>query len=79
VAAELAAMLGREEAGELFEQAERIHEQIEAPAFLARTRAGWAHWLATRGETERAAALMEGARFAAAACGCPHLVRRAIS
>src|SRR2546430_13604873 len=40
VAAELAALLGRDDAGELFEHAERLHEQIEAPAFLARTRSG---------------------------------------
>jgi hypothetical protein len=79
VAAELAALLGRDEAGELFAQAEQIHERIEAPAFLARTRAGWARWLAARGEPERAAELTDGARFAARACGCPHLAQAVTS
>lgn len=73
VAAELAALLGREDTDELFQQAEQIHERIEAPAFLARTRAGWARCLRARGDIERAEALSEGARLAAQSCGCPHL------
>ena len=77
VAAELAAMLDREDADELFSVAEALHERLRAPAFLARTRAGWARWLARRGETAKATEVAERARDAAEACGCPHLASRA--
>ncbi|MFL5781921.1 MAG: AAA family ATPase [Thermoleophilaceae bacterium] len=77
VAAELAALLEREDAGELFSAAEALHERLNAPAFLARTRAGWARWLASLGEAARARELAERAHDAADLCGCPHLASRA--
>jgi DNA-binding SARP family transcriptional activator len=73
VAAELAALLDRDDADELFACAERVHERLAAPALLARTRAGWARWLAARGQWDRAATLQTRARQSAEACGCPHL------
>ena len=77
IAAELAALLERDDAGELFRVAEATHERLCAPALLARTRAGWARWLALRGETARADELARRAREAADACGYPQLAARA--
>ncbi len=77
VAAELAALLDRDEAGDLFARAETIHERLRAPALLARTYAGWARWSLARGETGEGLELAARARTAAAACGCPHLANRA--
>jgi hypothetical protein len=74
VAAELAALLDRAEADELFALAEGIHERLQAPALLARTRAGWARWLSKRGEPGRAREQAARAAEAAEACGCAHLV-----
>jgi tetratricopeptide (TPR) repeat protein len=77
VAAELAALLDRDDADPLFALAERVHERLRAPALLARTRAGWTTWLAAQGETGRAREQAAHAAEAAGACGCPHLLRGA--
>ena len=74
IAAELAALLERDDAGALFALAETVHERLEAPALLARTHVGWACWLWRRGEVERAREQLERARAAAAACGCAQLL-----
>jgi hypothetical protein len=79
IAAELAATLGRDDAGELFAQAAEVHGRILAPALLARTHAGWAAWLDRRGEKAAAHEQLERARAAAEACGLPHLVERVAS
>ena len=75
VAAELAAVLDDDRAGELFAIAERVHVRLRAPALLARTRAGRARWLAAHGEREQAKLEASRAADAAARCGCPHLAQ----
>lgn len=74
-AAQLAALAGRDEAGDLFALAESIHERLGAPAMLARTRVGWSRWLAARGEGGRARTVMAEALEAADACGQRHLLQ----
>jgi hypothetical protein len=77
VAAELAALLDRDETEDLFTQAESIHLTLGAPAFVARTNAGWARWLRQNGQEQRARDRFEAARVAAATCDCTHLLARA--
>lgn len=77
IAAELAGLLEREDADELFATAEDVHARLAAPAFLARTRVGRASWLWRQGQPERAREQLRRAQAAADLCGCPQLLDRA--
>ncbi len=77
----LAGIVGRYDVAEQhFIEAGRMHEAIDAPTWLARTRYDWAGMLLSRGEPgddQRAAGLLEAARQTARDLGMPGLERRA--
>jgi hypothetical protein len=75
-AARLAAALGRDEAGELFERAEGIHAALPAPIFLARTRIEHGGYLIERGEADAGRRLIEAGLERASALGCEGLRAR---
>jgi hypothetical protein len=61
VAAQLAALIGREDADDLFRLAEEMHQRLESPPLLVRTWLDWAGWLAKQGDSDRARELRERA------------------
>lgn len=76
----LAAQMGRYDAAfDHFDQAARVHEEIGAPAWLARTRMEWARAARDRaapGDAESAERLLAEARAQAQRLALPALVRR---
>ena len=69
-----------DEADEAFAQAAAIHERIDAPIELARTRVNWARMLASRGQPgdpDRARPLLEGALTTATRLGLATIERQA--
>ncbi len=69
-----------DEAGEAFEQAAAVHERIEAPIELARTRLNWASMLTNRrqpGDLDRARALLDAALTTASSLGLATIERQA--
>ena len=79
----LAAAMGRhDEAQEHFAAAAEVHERVDAPIFLARTRLDWAQSLLARGgpgDAERVQEMVEQARATAREHGCVTLEARAVA
>jgi hypothetical protein len=78
--ARLAVVLGRDDAGALFERADHQLDQLGARYFQARNRLHWAEHLLSAGDAvsvERVTALLAEARSTGERLGCPAVVERA--